>query len=72
MQEKSVFELILSGEIDSEYIYEDKEIFAINDINPLKNNITKTVIALLTIITPFLLVHLHDMSFLLRDQTRQL
>ena len=35
MQEKSVFELILSGEIDSEYIYEDKEIFPINDINPV-------------------------------------
>ena len=35
MLEKSVFELILSGEIDSEYIYEDKERFAINDINPV-------------------------------------
>ena len=35
MQEKSVFELILSGELDSEFIYEDEEIFAINDINPV-------------------------------------
>ena len=35
MQEKSVFELILSGELDSEIIYEDDEIFAINDINPV-------------------------------------
>ena len=33
MQEKSVFELILSGELDSEFLYEDEEIFAINDIN---------------------------------------
>ena len=35
MQEKSVFELILSGELDSEFIYEDEEIFAIYDINPV-------------------------------------
>ena len=35
MLEKSVFELILSGELDSEFIYEDEEIFAINDINPV-------------------------------------
>ena len=35
MQEKSVFELILSGELDSEFIYEDEEIFTINDINPV-------------------------------------
>ena len=32
MEQKSVFELILSGELDSEIIYEDDEIFAINDI----------------------------------------
>ena len=35
MLEKSVFELILSGELDSEFIYEDEEIFDINDINPV-------------------------------------
>ena len=35
MENKSVFEMILSGEIDSDIIYEDKEIFAINDINPV-------------------------------------
>ena len=35
MLEKSVFELILSGELDSEFIYEDEEIFAIHDINPV-------------------------------------
>lgn len=35
MSSKSVFELILSGEIDSEIIYEDDDIFAINDINPV-------------------------------------
>ena len=33
MNSKSVFELILSGEIESEVIYEDNDIFAINDIN---------------------------------------
>ena len=35
MSIKSVFELILSGEIESEIIYEDDDIFAINDINPV-------------------------------------
>ena len=35
MLEKSEFELILSGELDSEFIYEDEEIFSINDINPV-------------------------------------
>ena len=35
MSSKSVFELILSGEIVSEIIYEDDEVFAINDINPV-------------------------------------
>ena len=35
MEQKSVFELILSGELDSEIIYEDDEILAINDINPV-------------------------------------
>jgi histidine triad (HIT) family protein len=33
MEQKSVFELILSGELDSEIIYDDDEIFDINDIN---------------------------------------
>ena len=35
MVEKSVFEMILDKEIESEIIYEDEEIFAINDINPV-------------------------------------
>jgi len=35
MEEKSIFEMILNSEIESEIIYEDKEIFAINDINPV-------------------------------------
>jgi histidine triad (HIT) family protein len=35
MVEKSVFEMILKKEIESEIIYEDEEIFAINDINPV-------------------------------------
>ena len=35
MNSKSVFELILSGEIVSEILYEDDEVFAINDINPV-------------------------------------
>ena len=35
MVEKSVFEMILNKEIESEFIYEDEEIFAINDINPV-------------------------------------
>ena len=35
MDNKSVFEMILSGEIDSDIIYEDDQIFAIHDINPV-------------------------------------
>jgi len=35
MKNKSVFEMILYGEIDSDIIYEDEQIFAINDINPV-------------------------------------
>jgi histidine triad (HIT) family protein len=35
MEEKSIFEMILNREIESEIIYEDREIFAINDINPV-------------------------------------
>ncbi|MDG2082711.1 MAG: HIT domain-containing protein, partial [Candidatus Actinomarina sp.] len=35
MEEKSIFEMILNKEIDSEMIYEDDEIFAIHDINPV-------------------------------------
>ncbi len=35
MSSKSIFELILSREIESEIIYEDDDIFAINDINPV-------------------------------------
>ena len=35
MNSKSVFELILSGEIESEIIYEDDDVFVINDINPV-------------------------------------
>ena len=35
MENKSVFEMILSGEIDSDIIYEDEQIFAIHDINPV-------------------------------------
>ena len=35
MEKKSVFEMILSGEIDSDIIYEDDQIFAIHDINPV-------------------------------------
>jgi histidine triad (HIT) family protein len=35
MVEKSVFEMILNKEIESEIIYEDEEIFAVNDINPV-------------------------------------
>ena len=35
MEEKSIFEMILDKEIESEIIYEDNEIFAINDINPV-------------------------------------
>ena len=35
MENKSVFEMILSGEIESDIIYEDNQIFAIHDINPV-------------------------------------
>ena len=35
MDNKSVFEMILSGEIESDIIYEDDQIFAIHDINPV-------------------------------------
>ena len=35
MDNKSVFDMILSGEIDSDIIYEDDQIFAIHDINPV-------------------------------------
>ena len=35
MLKKSIFELILSGEIDSEILYEDEDVFAIKDINPV-------------------------------------
>ena len=35
MENKSVFEMILSGEIESDIIYEDEHIFAIHDINPV-------------------------------------
>ena len=35
MKNKSVFEMILSGEIESDIIYEDEQIFAIHDINPV-------------------------------------
>ena len=35
MEEKSIFEMILNKEIDSEIIYEDEDLFAINDINPV-------------------------------------
>ena len=35
MEEKSVFEMILDKEIESEIIYEDDDIFCIQDINPV-------------------------------------
>jgi len=35
MENKSVFEMILSGDIESDIIYEDNKIFAIHDINPV-------------------------------------
>ena len=35
MEEKSIFQMILDKEIESEIIYEDDDIFAINDINPV-------------------------------------
>ena len=34
MEEKSIFQMILDKEIDSEIIYEDDNIFSIKDINP--------------------------------------
>ena len=34
MEEKSIFQMILDKEIESEIIYEDDQIFSINDINP--------------------------------------
>ena len=35
MEEKSVFEMILNKELESEIIYEDDDIFSIQDINPV-------------------------------------
>ena len=35
MNNKSIFELILEGEIKSDIIYENEYVFAINDINPV-------------------------------------
>ena len=35
MEEKSIFEKILNQEIESDFVFEDEEIFAINDINPV-------------------------------------
>ena len=35
MSNKSIFELILEGEINSNIIYENDYVFAINDINPV-------------------------------------
>ena len=35
MEKKSVFEMILSGDLKSDIIYEDNQIFAIHDINPI-------------------------------------
>ena len=35
MSNKSIFELILEGEINSDIIYENDYVFAINDINPV-------------------------------------
>ena len=34
MVDKSIFEMILDKEIESEIIYEDEDIFSIEDINP--------------------------------------
>ena len=34
MEEKSIFQMILDKEIESEIIYEDEKIFCIKDINP--------------------------------------
>ena len=35
MEEKSIFEMILDKELESEIIYEDEDIFSIKDINPM-------------------------------------
>ena len=35
MEEKSIFQMILDKEIESEIIYEDEKIFCIKDINPV-------------------------------------
>ena len=35
MEEKSIFEMILDKELESEIIYEDENIFSIKDINPI-------------------------------------
>ena len=35
MEEKSIFEMILNKELESEIIYEDQDIFSIKDINPI-------------------------------------
>ena len=35
MSNKSIFELILEGEINSNIVYENDYVFAINDINPV-------------------------------------
>ena len=35
MEKKSVFEMVLSGDLKSDIIYEDNQIFAIHDINPV-------------------------------------
>ena len=35
MEEKSIFEMILNKELESEIIYEDEDIFSIKDINPI-------------------------------------
>ena len=35
MEEKSIFEMILDKELESDIIYEDEDIFSIKDINPI-------------------------------------
>jgi len=35
MSNKSIFELILEGEVNSNIVYENDYVFAINDINPV-------------------------------------
>ena len=35
MEEKSIFEMILDKELESEIIYDDEDIFSIKDINPI-------------------------------------